>query len=208
MKLIDHTVAGFLDALASNAPAPGGGSVSALCSANGAALTAMVARLTVGRKKYLEFHDLMEELIPKADALKEQLTAVIDEDTDAYLTVSNAYKLPKETEEEKAARAQAIDEGMQLSTRVPLKTMNLTVETLRLAEQLVGKSNVNAASDLGVAALNLKTGLIGAYYNVRINLDGLASQHVRADFAMTAGNLYKEGIRIADAIIEAAEKQF
>ena len=206
MKLIDHTITGFLDALASDAPAPGGGSVSALCGANGAALVAMVARLTVGRKKYLEWNDLMEEIIPKADALKDQLTAAIDEDTDAYMTVSAAYKLPKETEEEKAVRARAIEEGMQLSTRVPLKTMHLVVETLKVASELVGKSNTNAASDLGVAALTLKTGLTGAYYNVRINLSGLTSQHIRADYAMTAGNLYKEGVQLADAILEATEK--
>ena len=104
MKLAEHTLQGFVEVLGSDAPAPGGGSVSALCAANGAALCAMVCRLTRGKKKYLEYTPLMEEIIPQADALAQKLTASIDKDTEAFNLVSAAFQMPKETEEQKAAR--------------------------------------------------------------------------------------------------------
>ncbi len=102
MKLAELTVTSFTETLASDAPAPGGGSVSALCAANGAALCAMVARLTQGKKKYAEFDGLMAELIPQAEELRRQLLVSVDKDTEAFNLVSAAFKMPKDTEEQKA----------------------------------------------------------------------------------------------------------
>ena len=146
MKLAEHTLQGFIEVLGSDAPAPGGGSVSALCAANGAALCAMVCRLTRGKKKYLEYTPLMEEIIPQADALAQKLTASIDKDTEAFNLVSAAFRMPKETEEQKAARSAKIAEGMLVSTKVPFETMELTLEALKLAQQMLGKFNTNAAN--------------------------------------------------------------
>ena len=173
MKLAEHTLQGFVEVLGSDAPAPGGGSVSALCAANGAALCAMVCRLTRGKKKYLEYTPLMEEIIPQADALAQKLTASIDKDTEAFNLVSAAFRMPKETEEQKAARSAKIAEGMLVSTKVPFETMELTLEALKLAQQMLGKFNTNAASDLGVAALNLSGAVRGAWLNVLINVGSL-----------------------------------
>ncbi|MCH5158103.1 MAG: cyclodeaminase/cyclohydrolase family protein [Clostridiales bacterium] len=173
MALCDMTVKSYLDLLSSSEPAPGGGSASALCGAQGAALVEMVARLTVGKKKYACYAELCENVIKKAAALKAALLSQADKDAQAFNLVAAAYKLPKDTEEECAARKAAISKATLISTEVPFETMKLCTETLLCAKELVGKSNVNAASDLAVAALNLVTGAVGAYSNVLINLGGI-----------------------------------
>lgn len=203
MLLIDHTVKGFVEVLASDAPAPGGGSVSALCAANGAALTAMVARLTLGKKKYEASADLMNEVIPAATALQQELTAAIDKDTDAFNLVSAAFKMPKETDDEKKARSAKIAEGMVVSTKVPLETMELSLKTLQITHKMLGNFNTNAASDLGVAALNLSAAVRGAWLNVLINLGSLKD----ADFAETCRargtEIEHEATKLADEIYNA-----
>ena len=136
MKLSEQTVAGFTGLLASDAPAPGGGSVAALEGAFGAALTAMVCALTAGREKYAAHQALIADVQKRAEALRPRLLEVMDRDTEAFLTVSAAFALPKGTEEEKAARSQAIQRGLELCTEVPLEGMELAGEALELAEQL------------------------------------------------------------------------
>lgn len=202
MKLAEMTVTGFVELLGSDAPAPGGGSVSALCAANGAALTAMVCRLTVGKKKYLESTPLMEEIIPQAEALQKKLTVSIDKDTEAFNLVSAAFKMPKETDEEKKARSAAIQEGTLVSTKVPFETMELTLEVLRLAKQMLGKFNQNAASDLGVAALNLSAAVRGAWLNVLINLGSLKDTEAAADFRRRGEAIVSEAVSLADFIYQ------
>ena len=182
MKLVEMTIRDYLEVLKSEAPAPGGGSVGALSAAQGVALIAMVADLTIGRPKYEAFSQGCIEAKEKAYALYEQLGEVIDEDTAAFTLVSNAYKLPKETEEEKAARSNAISDATLVATKVPFAMMNLCVEGLKLTESLVGKSNPNASSDLGVAALNLLAGIKSAWLNVKINLPGVKDQEAKAEF--------------------------
>lgn len=202
MKLAELTVKDFVEVLGSDAPAPGGGSVSALCAANGAALCAMVARLTQGKKKYAEFTPLMEAIIPQADALAQKLIVSIDKDTEAFNLVSAAFQMPKATDEEKAARSQKIAEGMLVSTKVPFETMELTLQVLQLAEQLPGKFNTNAASDLGVAALNLSAAVRGAWLNVLINLGSLKDADLAADYRARGEQIVQEAQRIADHIYQ------
>lgn len=202
MKLAEHTLQGFVEVLGSDAPAPGGGSVSALCAANGAALCAMVCRLTRGKKKYLEYTPLMEEIIPQADALAQKLTASIDKDTEAFNLVSAAFQMPKETEEQKAARSAKIAEGMLVSTKVPFETMELTLEALKLAQQMLGKFNTNAASDLGVAALNLSAAVRGAWLNVLINLGSLKDGELAADYHARGQQIVEQAEAIAGQIYQ------
>ncbi len=180
-------LADYLNLLASDAPAPGGGSASALCGAQGAALTAMVANLTVSRKKYEAFHDICGQAAEQAEALKARLVAQIDRDTDAYSLVYEAMKLPKETEEEKRARSEKIAEATLFATEVPYETLSLAVQVLSVTGTLVGSSNPNAASDLGVAAANLETCAKGAWLNVLINLGGLKDEQKANEFK-TGGN--------------------
>ena len=196
-------LADYLNLLASDAPAPGGGSASALCGAQGAALTAMVANLTVSRKKYEAFHPLCSQVAEEAEALRAQLVAQIDRDTDAYNLVCEAMKFPKETEEEKRIRSEKIAEATLFATEVPYETLTLAVQVLSVTGAIVGKSNPNAASDLGVAAANLETCAKGAWLNVLINLGGLRDAQ-RANELKTGGEaLLQKAQALANEIFEA-----
>ena len=180
MKLCDMTLTDYLELLRSNAPAPGGGSASALCGAQGAALIAMVAALTVGKKKYPLEQELCIEVEQKASKLKEELLAQVDRDTQAFQLVSQAMKLPKESEAEKEARAKEIAKATYAATQVPFETMGLCLKGLQYAKALLGHSNVNAASDLGVATLNLNACMKGAWLNVLINARGIDEKQATA----------------------------
>lgn len=163
----------FLSTLGSNEPAPGGGSASALAAAMGAGLVKMVAELTVGRKKYEEHNDLMQDIINKSDNILNELTKKIDEDTESYNGVTAVFSMPKETEDEKKLRAEAMQNALKAATLVPLQVMELCVKALDIVNSAKGKSNTNAASDLEVSELLLTAGRKGAWHNVMINLDGI-----------------------------------
>lgn len=201
MKLVDLTVKDYLDVLKSDAPAPGGGSVSALSAAQGVGLVAMVADLTIGREKYAEYDEACRAAKEKALSLYAQLVEGIDKDTEAFNKVSAAYKLPKDTDEQKAARSAAIRAANVGATEVPFETVKLCLEGLKVTETIVGKSNPNAASDLGVAALNLLAGIKGAWLNVKINLPGIKDEELKAKFEGGAG-LTAEAEAIAKEIYE------
>jgi len=173
MKLVELKVDDYLNLLGSDAPAPGGGSVSALAGAQGIALMNMVCDLTVGKAKYAEFEEICIAAKVKGVKLFGKLTEAIDKDTEAFNMVANAYKRPKESEEDKLARSKAIGAAMLTATEVPFKTMELSLEGLQTVETLVGKTNINAASDLGVGAVSLMAAVKGAWLNVMINLSGI-----------------------------------
>ena len=195
------TVKDYLDLLKSDAPAPGGGSVSALSAAQGVGLVAMVADLTIGREKYAEYEEVCK--VAKEEALKLYSAFIegIDKDTEAFNKVSAAYKLPKNTDEEKAARSAAIREANVGATEVPFETVKLCLDGLKITETMVGKSNPNAASDLGVAALNLLSGIRGAWLNVKINLPGIKDEALKAKFE-TGAQMVDEAYVLANRIYE------
>lgn len=174
--LTEKTVVKFLDELASNSPAPGGGSVAALAGALGAALTSMVANLTVGKKKYLDVEAEMISLRTKTEELRKTFTVIIDQDTDAFNKVMEAFGLPKESDDQKALRSAAIQEATKEATLVPLRVMKLVVDALALTKVVADKGNANSASDAGVAALMLHAGAESAALNVYINLNGINDQ--------------------------------
>ncbi len=151
MKLIDHTVNDFIELLASDAPAPGGGSASALMGAVGASLAAMVAGLTLGKEKYREFEAQTQLLQTAGARLQRRFLELIDLDTEAFNEVSAAYKLPKAGEDEKSARRDAIELSLKNATKTPFAMMETAAECLQLVGGAVGKTNASAASDLGVA---------------------------------------------------------
>jgi len=192
MKLIDMEVNKYLDVLKSDAPAPGGGSVSALAGAQGVGLFMMVADLTMGKDKYADYQDVCKNAREKGMPLYEELVAAIDKDTEALNLVAAAFKMPKGTDEEKAARSKAIADGTLVSTEVPFRTMQLGYEGLKLAKTIVGKSNPNAASDLGVAILNLKACVYGAWLNVKINLPGVKDAEKAKYFEEEGHKMYNE----------------
>jgi formiminotetrahydrofolate cyclodeaminase len=173
MKLVELLTQEFVEKVASEAPAPGGGSVSALAGALAAALCAMVARLTLGKEKYRDTWQEMEQVRDSADALMRRLLELVDEDTAAYNEVLSAFRLPKETPSEKAARQAAIQSATRKATAVPMETLRNVAGLLAPAEAAVEKGNPQCLSDAGVAAHLVRAAASGAAYNVRINLSGL-----------------------------------
>ena len=200
MKLADLKVTEFIDLLASDAPAPGGGSAAALEGAIGAALTAMVCGLTKGKKKFAEFNDLAVEAEVKALALKDRFVDVMDRDTEAFNVVSAAFGMPKETDEEKAARSAAIQKGLEGCTATPFEMMEIAVETLELTDSILGKSNDSAASDLGVSALSLRAAIQGAWLNVLINIGSLKNKELAEDYRVKGEALLAKALPLADKI--------
>ena len=206
MKLAELKTSEFVDLLASDAPAPGGGSAAALEGALGAALTAMVCGLTVGKKKYAEFQELAEEAQKKATDLKARFVDVMDRDTEAFNVVSAAFGMPKATDEEKAARSAAIQEGLKGCTKTPFEMMELAVETLELTASILGKSNDSAASDLGVSALSLRAAIQGAWLNVLINIGSLKDTALAEDYRKKGEALLAQALPLADQIYDAVVK--
>lgn len=200
MQLIELTIKDFLATLGSKTPAPGGGSASALSGAMGIALTRMVAELTVGKKKYAEHEAVMQEVLASSTQLQRDLTEAIDKDTEAFNHVAAVFAMPKATDEEKAARKMAMQEALRLSAQVPLEMMTTLVAGLEITQKAVGKSNVNAASDLGVAALDLTSGLQGAWLNVLINLSGIDDEEFKADLHQKGQALLTKGQAIGQEI--------
>ena len=175
-QLTQQTVTDFLDALASNAPAPGGGSVAALSGALGAALLSMVCNLTLGKKKYAAVQDEIAALVDKTEALRHRLTGLLEADVQVYTGVSAAYKMPRKTPEAKAARSAAIQEALKAAAQVPLQVAEACVEVLDLCTQTAEQGNLNAVSDAGVAALMAEAGLRSAALNVIINVNAIKDE--------------------------------
>ena len=201
-KLAELQTAEFVDLLASDAPAPGGGSAAALEGALGAALTAMVCGLTVGKKKYAEYQELAAEAQKKAESLKARFVDVMDRDTEAFNVVSAAFGMPKATDEEKAARSAAIQKGLEGCTATPFEMMELAVETLELTAELLGKTNDSAASDLGVSALSLRAAIQGAWLNVLINIGSLKNKELAEDYRKKGEEMLAKALPLADKIYE------
>ena len=207
MKLAELKTAEFVDLLASDAPAPGGGSAAALEGALGAALTAMVCSLTVGKKKSAEHEELAKSVQARAADLKERFVDVMDRDTEAFNVVSAAFGMPKATDEEKAARSEAIQEGLKGCTKTPFEMMELAVEALELTASVLGKSNDSAASDLGVSALSLRAAIQGAWLNVLINIGSLKDAALAEDYRQRGEALLAKALPLADEIYSTVVSQ-
>jgi formiminotetrahydrofolate cyclodeaminase len=169
-------LSGFLGELASNSPTPGGGSVAALCGALGAALSSMVANLTIGKKKYADVEEDMKATLEGTETLRLELTQMIDEDAAAFDKVMVALKMPKETDEDKASRKAALQQALVDAATVPLAVMEMCVGVISLAKPVAEHGNKNAVSDAGVAALVGRAGVHSAGLNVLINLGGIRAE--------------------------------
>ena len=196
MQLAELTVRGFADLLGSDAPAPGGGSAAALAGALGAALTAMVGSLTVGRKKYAEFDGLARETLEKARDLEHRFLDVMERDTEAFNAVSAVFAMPKGTDQEKEARAAAMQEALQGCTKTPFEMMELSLEALRLTDGLVDRSN----------ALHLGSAVQGAWLNVLINLGSIRDAAFAAQYRTRGQILLDEALPLAQSIYDRVLK--
>ncbi len=193
----DSGSAGFLDDLAAGTPAPGGGSAAAYAGAMGAALTAMNARLTLGKKKYAEVELQMQAVLAETETLRAELTHAVDEDSAAFEAVMAAFKLPKDTPEQQAARAAAVEAATLQAAQVPLANARRAVRVIELAERAAALGNQNAITDAASGAAMGRAALAAAGYNVRINLASLADK--------TAAALLLEELRTLD--LRAAEAE-
>lgn len=171
----------YLDDLAAKKPAPGGGSAAAAVGALGVSLLSMVANFTVGKDKYEDVEAEMQELLSSAEKLRAELQKLVDEDVAAYQKVSAAYKMPKDSDEQKAARSEAIQAALKAAMQVPLATCRSLFEAGKLCEPLLEKGNVNLVSDVGVAAEFIAAGFVSALMNVEINLGGIKDEDFVAD---------------------------
>ena len=172
-EIKDKSIQIFLDELASKSATPGGGSVSALMGAQSAALTSMVCNLTIGKPKYAGVETEMQDLLQKSDALREKLTGLIKADVDVFNRLMAAYGLPKETDEEKVARTEAIQTVLKAATEVPLDCARACAEAIELSRCAANKGNIGVISDAGAAVMAGYGGLKSAALNVYINTGSL-----------------------------------
>ena len=200
MKLVDLSLFEFAQVLGSDAPAPGGGSAAALSAANGISLTKMVCELTLGKKKYADEEALIKTIHEASSQLRMDLLVAIDKDTEAFNLVSAVFDMPKETDDDKLARRQAMQNALKEATKSPFTMMEQMLEAIKVTEKAIGHSNTNAASDLGVAALNLKAGLQGAWLNVLINLTGIKDTEFVENYKAKGQSILDEGSQLSDKI--------
>ena len=172
----DERLPVYLDDAASGKPAPGGGSVSACVGALGAALTSMVCNLTIGKEQFAAVEPRMKEVLAASEAARARLQQLLQEDTTAYSGVLVAYRLPKDTPEQKEVRHTAVQDGLIVAADVPLAICRAALEVCRLAKVAAELGNVNAVTDAGIGALLGEAGAVGAALNVRINLGSIEDE--------------------------------
>lgn len=194
--LVNKTVKDFVELVASDAPAPGGGSVSGAASALGAGLAAMVGSLTIDKKAGESLSDSEMKELKDADTatrkLIDRLVEIIDEDSNAFNGYMDALKLPKETDEEKATRSQAMQDAMKDAVHVPFEGAEKSLEALKLVNPFIKYGNKNAITDAGVASLLTVAGVQGFVYNVLINLGSIKDEDFNADMRTKCDKLVEE----------------
>lgn len=209
--LMDMTIRKYSDVLASNEPAPGGGSTAALSGLMGSCLTMMVVNLSIGKKSYEALDEAVKQRFVKdferLQGIKEELTRLVDEDTAAFNKFMEVMKLPKDTEEQKQAREQKLQQASIYALQVPLKTADKCLEILQNQEIIASYGNKNAVSDVGVGALMALAGLEGAVLNVKINLPGIKDEKIKNDAAERCAKLLEEGAKLQKSIIEIVNKR-
>ena len=196
MGMKDRTLEEFLAAVAAPTPTPGGGSVSALAGALSVALSRMVAGLARGKAGYETVESELTQLEVRAKKTQARLEALIDEDAKSYEAVMAAMRLPKSTEEEKAARVDAMQRAYRKATEVPLETMERCIEALELAEAAVKKGNRGAVTDAAVAVLLAESAIRGASLNCSINLASIRDEAFRTQAEERVEHLLKRADEI------------
>jgi len=206
-KLVDLTCKGFCDETASDSPAPGGGSVSAYMGALAASLGTMVANLTGGKAAYDDEWEKYSDIAVKGQALKDELLHLVDEDTNAFNKIMDAFGLPKKTDEEKAARSAAIQEATKFATEVPFKTMQKSFEAFEIVRAMIEFGNPNSVTDGGVGALAARSAVMGAHLNVKINASSLKDEAFKNDILSKAAQIEAAAIKEEAELIKLVNEK-
>lgn len=208
-RLVDLTCIGFADETASESPAPGGGSISAYMGALAAALGSMVANLSAHKAGWDDRWEEFSDIAEKGRGIQDRLIALVDEDTDAFNRIMDVFAMPKKTDEDKAARAKAMEDATLYATEVPLRTMKTAFETFEVLEAVAKNGNPSSITDAGVGILAARAAVMGACLNVRINAAGLKDR-VKADALVAEARSIadeaclreQELLKIVDSIID------
>lgn len=207
MELIQQRCEVFLADLASNSPAPGGGGAAALVGAVGVALGNMVGSLTIGKKKYADVEPQIQSLNARAEALRRHLEQLVQADADAFTPLAAAYRLPKDTPEQAARKAEVLAQALDGACAVPLDIMSACCEGITLAQDYAEKGSVLAVSDAGCAALFCKAALQAAALNVSINTQLMADKAHAAALNAKADAMLAEFVPIADTVYDKLSHQ-
>ncbi|NDV60483.1 cyclodeaminase/cyclohydrolase family protein [Bacteroides sp. 519] len=205
--LTDLTVKEFLDKVAGNDPVPGGGSVAALNGAIASALTAMVANLTIGKKNYEEHQEFMQRAIEAAREGIDLFVVNVDRDSEAYNKVFDCFKMPKTTDEEKAARSAAIQEATKFAATVPMEVARKAYYLMLLIKDVAHLGNQNAVTDACVAMMSARSAVLGALMNVRINLGSLKDKEFVAKMNDEANELELLACEVEKQLLEEVNQQ-
>ena len=207
MELTKSSCEGFLECLASKAPAPGGGGAAALVGAAGVALGNMVGSLTVGKKKYAAVEADIRTLNARAEALRRRLEALVQADAEAFMPLAAAYGLPKETPEQQAHKAAVLEQALEGACAVPLEIMEACCEGIALAQEYAAKGSALAISDAGCAALFCKAALQASGLNVSINTKLMADRAHAEALNARADALLAQYVPLADTLYEKMATQ-
>ena len=204
---LSKTIENYLEELSSNSPTPGGGNVSALCGVLASSLGTMVCNLTIGKKKYAEVENELTVIKNKLGLIKENFRQLAKKDNEAFDKVMLAFKMPKETEEQKLERAKAIESATIDAAMVPAEVVATGMEILPLLETIAENGNQNSLSDAGVAVSLTKTAVEGAFLNIAINCASLANQTFANEILIREEMKYTEVKQKAEFIISSIIKK-
>jgi len=206
-RLIDMNLVDFADETASESPAPGGGSISAYMGALGASLGGMVANLSSHKRGWDDRWEEFSNWAEKAKYYQTRLLKMVDEDTNAFNKIMDAFGLPKKTEEENVARNNAIQEATKYATQVPFETMKLCFESMEVMKAMAETGNPNSVTDAGVGAIAARAGVVGAFLNVKINAAGIEDKDFASDIINKGNEIMQKAVKMENEIIKIVESK-
>jgi len=204
---INKPLENFLEDTASGTPTPGGGSVAALVGSLGAALLCMVANFTVGKPKYKIVEKDVKEILKKTEELKNNLSALIQEDVEAYGKFAQASKMPKETPQMKKKRAQALQKALKEAAEVPWRTAEASFQVIELGQKLLPKGNPNLVTDIAVGVLLAEAALQSAVVNVEINLSFIKDEEYKKEKSKSLSRISSRAFQMKNEVVEKIQKK-
>lgn len=206
MKISEKTCIEFVNVLASKSAVPGGGGAAALVGAIGMALGSMVCNLTIGKKKYAEYEESVNEILVKAREIEKKLLSMIDKDAKNFLPLSKAYGLPNSTEEEKKIKEEIMENALKVACEVPIDIVRVCFDAIKLHEDLVDKGSKLAISDVGVGVQCLRAAILSGQLNVVININSIKDMEYVEAIRKEVNSVVEEGVKICDEVYAQVEK--